>query len=376
MAAEKALKEGLDRLENKIPALKHRSSEQSLQGAVVVMQPKTGHILAMVGGRNYNESQFNRVSQARRQPGSAFKPFVYLTGLDKFTPISILNNQPKTYLVNGRAWEPKNYEADAKEQVTLREALENSYNVATVDLAMRIGLDPIVETAKRFGFSTLLEPYPSLSLGAFEVIPLELARAYCVFASEGLMIFPLALKAVTDENGKILEQRYLKVERLISVTKAYIMNSLLQGVVEHGTGRSLKTLGINWPVAGKTGTSNDYRDAWFIGYTPDILALVWVGFDNGDSIRAAGAAAALPIWAELMNTIPQHISGNQFRVPDGVVKRPVCTADGKVFVSSNCPRPYEEYFLAENAPSEPAFSGGKSRILERLIKGIKGLFKH
>ena len=375
IAAEKALKDGLDRLENKIPALKRRSSEQGLQGAVVVMQPKTGHILAMVGGRNYNESQFNRVSQARRQPGSAFKPFVYLTGLDKFTPISILNNQPKTYVLNGRTWEPKNYEADAKDQVTLREALENSYNVATVDLAMQIGLEPIVETAKRFGFSTLLEPYPSLSLGAFEVIPLELARAYCVFASEGLMIFPLALKAVTDENGKVLEQRYLKVERLISGAKAFIMNSLLQGVVENGTGRSLKTLGINWPVAGKTGTSNDYRDAWFIGYTPDILALVWVGFDNGDSIRAAGAAAALPIWAELMKAIPQYISGNQFRVPDGVVKRPVCTADGKAFVSSNCFRPYEEYFLAENAPPEAAFSGGKPQILERLIKGIKALFQ-
>jgi penicillin-binding protein 1B len=375
MAAERALTEGLQRLENKISTLKRSASDQSLQGAVVVMQPKTGHILAMVGGRNYNESQFNRVTQARRQPGSAFKPFVYLTGLDRFTPISILSNQPKTYVVDGQAWEPKNFEPAAKPQATFREALENSYNLATVDLAMQIGLDPIIETATHFGFSTPLEPYPSLALGAFEVIPLELARAYCVFAAEGMMTFPLALKAVTDENGKVLEQRYLKVERLISGAKAYMMNSLLQGVIENGTGRSLKTFGINWPVAGKTGTSNNYRDAWFIGYTPDILALVWVGFDNGDSIKAAGAAAALPIWAELMNAIPHHISGNNFRVPDGVVKRLVCTEDGKASVSKNCPQPYEEYFLAENAPPESTRSGGQPGILDKLIKGIKGLFK-
>jgi len=376
MAAEKALTEGLQRLENKIPALKGSASDRSLQGAVVVMQPKTGHILAMVGGRNYNESQFNRVTQALRQPGSAFKPFVYLTGLDKFTPISILSNQPKTFLVDGKNWEPKNFEPAAKSQVTFREAIENSYNLATVDLAMQIGLDPIIDTATRFGFSTSLEPYPSLALGAFEVIPLELARAYCVFAAEGIMTFPLALKAVADENGKVLEQRHLKVERLVTGAKAYIMNSLLQGVIDNGTGRSLKNFGIKWPVAGKTGTTNNFRDAWFIGYTPDILALVWVGFDNGDSIKAAGAAAALPIWAELMNAIPHHISENNFRVPDGVVKRFVCTEDGKAFVSKNCPQPYEEYFLAENAPPESTVSGGKPRILEQLIKGIKDLFKH
>jgi penicillin-binding protein 1B len=375
MAAERALTEGLHRLEDKIPDLKRSSTDKSLQGAVVVMQPKTGHILAMVGGRNYNESQFNRVTQARRQPGSAFKPFVYLAGLDKFTPINILSNQPKTYLVDGQVWEPKNFEPAAKAQVTVREAIENSYNLATVDLAMQIGLNPIIDTATRFGFSTSFEPYPSLALGAFEVIPLELARAYCVFAAEGIMTFPLALKAVADENGKVLEQRYLKVERLISGAKAFIINTLLQGVIDNGTGRSLKTFGINWPVAGKTGTTNNYRDAWFIGYTPDILALVWVGFDNGDSIKAAGSAAALPIWAELMNAIPQHISENNFRVPDGVVKRFVCTDDGKAFVSKNCPQPYEEYFLAENAPPESTRSGGKPRILEQLIKGIKDLFK-
>jgi penicillin-binding protein 1B len=375
MAAEKALTEGLRRLENKNSALKRKSSDRSLQGAVVVMQPKTGHILAMVGGRNYNASQFNRVTQARRQPGSAFKPFVYLTGLDKFTPISILSNQPKTYFVDGAAWEPNNFEPAAKEQVTVRKAIENSYNLATVDLAMQIGLEPVIDNATRFGFTTSFEPYPSLALGAFEVIPLELARAYCVFAAEGVMTFPLALKAVSDETGHVLEQRHLKIERLISAAKAFIMNSLLQGVIDNGTGRSLRNRGINWPVAGKTGTTNNYRDAWFIGYTPDILALVWVGFDNGDPIKATGAEAALPIWAELMNAIPHHISKSNFRVPDGIVKRFVCIDEGKAFISKNCPKPYEEYFLAENAPPESIQRSGQPGILDQLIKGIKDLFK-
>ncbi|MBT8365535.1 MAG: PBP1A family penicillin-binding protein [Deltaproteobacteria bacterium] len=375
MAADKALTKGLRRLENKNPSLKRKSSDRSLQGAVVVMQPKTGQILAMVGGRNYNASQFNRVTQARRQPGSAFKPFVYLTGLDKFTPISILSNQPKTYFVDGAAWEPNNFESAAKEQVTVRKALENSYNLATVDLAMQIGLEPVIDNATRFGFTTSFEPYPSLALGAFEVIPLELARAYCVFAAEGVMTFPLALKAVSDENGHVLEQRHLKIERLISAAKAFILNSLLQGVIDNGTGRSLRNRGINWPVAGKTGTTNNYRDAWFIGYTPDILALVWVGFDNGDPIKATGAEAALPIWAELMNAIPHHISKSNFRVPDGIVKRFVCIDEGNAFISKNCPQPYEEYFLAQNAPQESIQRDGQPGILDQLIKGIKDLFQ-
>ena len=375
LAAENALSAGLQRLENKIPGHKDRSADSRLQGAVVVMQPKTGHILAMVGGRSYSESQFNRITQARRQPGSAFKPFVFLTGLDKFTPISMLSNQPQTYQVGSQTWEPKNFEADAPLQVTLRQAIENSYNLATVDLAMQIGLDPIIDTATRFGFTTTLAPYPSLALGAFEVLPLELARAYSVFAAEGIMTFPLALKAVADENGQVLEQRQLKIERLISASKAFLINTLLQGVIESGTGRSLEKLGVDWPVAGKTGTTNNYRDAWFIGYTPDILALVWVGFDNGDPIKVAGSGAALPIWAELMKAIPHHVSANPFRMPDGVVKRFVCADEGKAVVSKNCRRPYEEFFLAENAPAESSGRGGKPRILEQLIKGIKDLFK-
>jgi penicillin-binding protein 1B len=351
-AAEKALVNGLNRLEKLKPSLKRQSPDQELQGAVVVMQPETGHILAMVGGRSYSISQFNRISQARRQPGSAFKPFVFLAALDQFSPTSFLSNDAKTYMVDGRPWEPQNFKPVTAFTVTVREALKKSYNLATVDLAMQTGLDKIVSTATRFNFSTPLRPYPSLALGAYEVIPLELARAYCVFAAGGIQPYPLALKGVVNEADQILEQRHMDIERLISPAKAFMITNLLQSVVSGGTARSLVNRGIDWPVAGKTGTTNDFRDAWFVGYTPDILALVWVGFDNGDSIEGTGSSAALPIWAELMTTIPQYRSGKEFKVPAGVERKTVCSVTGLLANAGACPQPFEEYFLSEKVPTE------------------------
>jgi len=321
MAAERALERGLARLEKANPALSRSEPDKKLQGAVIVMQPKTGYILAMAGGRDYSVSQFNRITQARRQPGSAFKPFVYLTGLSEFTPSSLLSNK-------------------------------TSDNLATVDLAMKVGLTRIVNTAQTFRFSTPMAPKPSLALGAFEVIPLELARAFCTFAADGVQPYPLSMKMVVDEKGKILEQRHLKIKSLISPGEAYIMNSLLRSVVTDGTARSLAWRGITFPVAGKTGTTNNYRDAWFVGYTPDILALVWVGFDNGDSVDAEGAVAALPIWAELMKALPRYTSGRWFRKPPDVVTRIVCSQSGQLAVKNRCPEPLEEIFLKKNVPTK------------------------
>ncbi|MBW2408629.1 MAG: hypothetical protein JRF72_02450, partial [Deltaproteobacteria bacterium] len=258
----------------------------------------------------------------------------------------------RTYEVDGKPWEPQNFKPVTAFTVTMRDALKMSYNLATVDLAMQTGLDRIVDTASRFNFSTPIKPYPSLALGAYEVIPLELARAYCVFAAGGVQPYPLALKGVVNEAGQILEQRHMEIERLISPDKAFIMNNLLQSVVSNGTARSLISRGINWPVAGKTGTTNNFRDAWFVGYTPDILALVWVGFDNGDPIEATGSSAALPIWAQLMEAIPQHRSGNDFKVPAGVEKRTVCAVTGLLANEDACPQPFEEYFLSRHVPAE------------------------
>ncbi|MGD8664363.1 MAG: PBP1A family penicillin-binding protein [Desulfobacterales bacterium] len=372
MAAEEALANGLARLENANPQLQRTAPEEKLQGALVVMQPKTGHILALVGGRNYSVSQFNRITQARRQPGSAFKPLVYLSALGQFTPTTLLSNDRKSYTVNGKQWNPQNFEAVTEYTVSLQDALKKSYNLATVDLAMKTGLEQIVELAAKFNFSTPIKPYPSLALGAFEVIPLELARAYCVFAAEGVQPFPLSLKGVVDENDRILEHQHLNIERLIPPAEAFIMNSMLQGVVREGTARSLQWRGITWPVAGKTGTTNDFRDAWFVGYTPDILALVWVGFDNGDSIKATGAAAALPIWADLMNAIPQYRSETEFKIPQGVEKILVCPVTGRPAVAG-CPEPLDVYFLTAHAPDEECPLHAKEGIAGKLIKGVKGL---
>jgi penicillin-binding protein 1B len=375
VAAEQALEKGLTRLEKSYPKLYRSDPEKQLQGAVVVMQPKTGYILAMVGGRNYSFSQFNRISQALRQPGSTFKPFTYLSALEEFTPATLLSNEPRTYTVGNQKWQPKNFEPVPETQLRMREALANSVNLATVDLAMRVGLDRIVQTAEAFQFSTALKPYPSLPLGAFEVIPLELARAYCAFAADGVEPYPLSLKEVIDENGQVLERRHMSIRQVTSPEKAYMISSMLRSVVENGTGRSLKYQGIQIPVAGKTGTTNDAKDAWFVGYTPDILALVWVGFDNGESTHLTGSSAALPIWADLVKRIPQHTSGDWFRVPAGVVKRTICSQSGQLAISGVCPEPVEEVFLEKNAPLHACPIHRKADPLNRFFKEVRNFIK-
>jgi penicillin-binding protein 1B len=358
-AAENAVQNGLKRLERLYPAVRRQDSEQQLQAAAIVMQPRTGAILAMVGGRDYSVSQFNRMTHARRQPGSTFKPFVYLSALDRFTPISRLSNMPRTIEKNGTIWRPKNFEPDAPPVVTLRSALAHSYNLATIDLALKVGLEKILDTTSSFHFSTPLKPYPSIALGALEMIPLEVARAYCVFAADGIQPYPLSLKSVLDENGQVIERRHMNIERITSPSKAFIITSLLQSVVKEGTARNLKKMGVKGPVAGKTGTTNDNRDAWFVGYTPDILALIWVGFDHGDSIGMTGSAAAMPIWADLMTHIPQYLSQTDFRMPPGVVRCSVCLQSGCLANENRCPEIVEEYFLKQNAPSRPCPLHGK-----------------
>ncbi len=372
-AAKEALRRGLARLEGSNLGLRRLEPEKRLQGAIVVMQPKTGYILAMVGGRDYGVSQFNRIAKARRQPGSAFKPFVFVSALDELTPASMLSNEPKSYVVDGESWQPHNYLPVSDSKVSLRTALAKSINLATVDLAMQVGLERIVSTATAFGFSTPIKAFPSLALGAFEVIPLELARAYCVFAADGVQPYPLSLREVLDENGKILERRHMSINRIISPEKAFIITSILQSAVAEGTAHVLKDLGISFPVAGKTGTTNGFRDAWFVGYTPDILALVWVGFDDGDEIHTPGSAAALPIWADLMKAIPQHVSGDWFKMPPGVVRRIVCSESGYLAIPYACPKSVEEVFLADKVPLRECPIHQSVGPFKRMIKRLEDL---
>jgi penicillin-binding protein 1B len=370
-AAETALSNGLARLEKANPSLKQKDPLKRLQGAIIVIQPKTGYILAMVGGRDYNSSQFNRITQAKRQPGSAFKPFVYLAALDRFTPATRLSNVPVTYKVGGKFWTPENYSLVPEEEMSMRQALAHSVNIATVDLAMKLGLDNVVKTASAFQFTTDLQPYPSLALGAFEVVPLELARAYCAFAADGLLPVPLSLKEVSDEKGNTLSSKHMEVEQVVTPAKAFIMDSLLNSVVVEGTAASLRSLGITQPVAGKTGTTSDSRDAWFVGYTPDVLTMVWVGFDDGRSMKGTGASAALPIWAELMRNIPQYQSGGWFRRPEGVVDRVICSQSGQLAIPGRCPDTLNEIFLEGLEPTEYCTIHQAQNPIKNIYQEIK-----
>ncbi len=372
-AAERALKNGLERLESENPELR-RVNGKPLQGAVVVMQPRTGNILAMVGGRDYRKSQFNRAVNGFRQPGSCFKPILTAAALDLYRPSDYLSNEMKSYETETGFWSPKNFSEIPKPFMTLREMLTTSCNRAAVDLAVQTGLNEVVQTARKFGFSSTFKPYPSIALGAFEVSPLELSAAYCALGADGVRPFPLSLKDVVDENGKGLTRRHVDIASVLSPAKAFLVTSMLTSVVNEGTGRGLRKMGIHFPVAGKTGTTNGYRDAWFTGYTPDLLALVWVGFDNGAPVNATGARAALPIWAELVKSIPGYVSENDFTIPPGVVKREVCKQSGNLSIKGSCQDVYEEYFLKGNAPESPCDLHRKQNRVDTFLDGVRDLF--
>jgi penicillin-binding protein 1B len=372
-AAEQALSRGLKRLEDRYPNFKTTDPEKKLQGAVVVLQPRTGTILAMVGGRDYGQSQFNRITQALRQPGSAFKPIVYLSALDSLTPASMLSNAPVTYTLHGREWSPKNYDDSAPPEMLLRDALAQSVNRPAVAAAMQTGLDRIIACARRLGITSALEPYPSMALGSFEVAPLELARAYCCFAADGLLPYPRALSLVADEQGRILNQRHMEIRQAATPAQAFLISSLLQSVVTDGTARSLRAMGCTFPSAGKTGTTDNKRDAWYVGFTPDIVALVWIGFDDGRSIHTTGSGAALPVWADMMLALPQHISGTWLPEPQGILRRTICKRSGLRPDAGACTETREEYFLNGSAPEQTCTlcrHDGDSNPVTNFMKGL------
>ncbi len=374
-AAEKALQSGLTRLENRRPSLQKTDPEKKLQGAVLVMQPRTGNILAMAGGRDYGITQFNRITHARRQPGSCFKPVIVASFLDAFNPSDRLSNEKRTYTVNGKPWSPENFDSIQEKEISVRDMLRLSCNRAAVDLVVRGGVETVVNRIRPFHFSTDFSPYPSIVLGAFEVIPLELARAYCAFAADGIQPFPLSVKDVTGENGNILVRRHMNIETALSPARAWLITSMLESVVDSGTAKALRKMGLDFPLAGKTGTTSNYRDAWFIGYTPDFLALVWVGFDNGDPVSATGSEAAIPIFAELVKSMPGYISKKEFVMPPGVVKKEVCRQSGKLPVLLSCPETYDEYFLEENQPKDKCHIHGATDAFKRIFDGVKKIFQ-
>lgn len=358
--AEEVVQKGLEGLEAAHPRLRRSKPEERLQACLIALQPQTGEIRALVGGRDYASSQFNRVTQAHRQPGSVFKPVVYLAGLIKdrqqqqgrFQPGNMIEDSPFTWHFGDENWRPKNYGKRYHGMVTIRRALEQSLNAATANLARQIGLKAIKETAQKLGFVSRLPLYPSLVLGAAEVTPLEVAVAFSTLANQGVRIAPLAVKRVLNQEGETLEHHPLQVEETIHQADAYQLTNLLEGVLERGTARDARKHGFDRPAAGKTGTTNDYGDAWFVGYTPDLVVVVWVGFDQRAPLELSGGQAALPIWTEFMKQATAGRPVVEFVPPPRTVMVSIDQVTG-YRATDYCPTVIREAFYNDEAPTVP-----------------------
>ncbi len=287
-----------------------------VEGALMAIDPKTGGIRAMVGGYDFNRSEYNRATSAKRQPGSAFKPIIYTAALQTgMTPATILIDSPVVF----QNWRPENYEKKFYGTVTLRDALIHSRNVATVKLLKTIGVPRVHALAKSLGITTMLDVYLSLALGSTSISLQELTNAYGVFANQGIHLSPYSIESVRDSNGVVLEQHEHNPQPVLSPETAYLITNILEDVIQHGTGRRAKV--VPYPVAGKTGTTNDFTDGWFMGYSPSMVTGVWVGFDQLKSLgnKISGARSALPIWTDFMKNITPPTDEEHFILPDDIV---------------------------------------------------------
>ena len=338
-AAQKAVRKGLEDFEAREGKGK---GQDQVQGALVALDAQTGYILAMVGGRDFSASQFNRATQARRQAGSAFKPIVYAAALDKgFTPATIIVDEPFSYIdVPGKEpWEPQNFDREFWGPITFRKALTFSRNVVTVKIAQAIGVEYLIEYSKNLGIHSKLEPNLSLALGSANVTLLELTKAFGVFAAQGYRAEPFLITRILDKDGNLLEEVEPSAVEIISPQTSYLITSLLQSVIQEGTGQRAQALGR--PAAGKTGTTNDTRDAWFIGFTPQrLVAGAWIGYDIEKPLgtHETGAVAALPIWLEFMKEAVAGEPIENFLVPEGIVFVKVDAANGEPFGPAHPPK--------------------------------------
>ena len=356
-AAAKALEAGLEALERDFPALRRDEPRDQLQGCLVALRPQTGEILALVGGRSYGVSQFDRCAQARRQTGSVFKPFVYAAALDagrggpEITLASQLDDQPLEVQTPSGSWRPENFDKEFHGQVPVREAIERSMNVAAARLGQQVGIDGVIAMARRLGITSELPRVPSLALGTAELSPLEVARAYATLANGGRRPWPHAFEDVVDPESGTLDRRELRFDRAIDPGTAYLTTSLLRGVVDRGTGRRVRAMGIEGPVAGKTGTTDDNRDLWFVGFTPELVAVVWVGFDQPRSLGVSSSRAAIPIWVDFVRqAFGSRVRGDFLRPPD-IHAFDVDPKTGALAAAS-CPRRRTEYFITGTEPTD------------------------
>jgi 1A family penicillin-binding protein len=339
-AAEKALTEGLDAIEKRTTFRHARRGEEGtipvgnespdyLQGALVAMDPATGGIRALVGGRDFRESQFDRVTQASRQSGSAFKPFVYAAALEQgYSPATLVTDLDRPIATPQGPWLPDDGHSAHLTAMTLRAALRTSSNRAAAHLLQTVGVSHAVDYAHRLGLDA--PPVASLVLGTGDVTLLSLTAAYGVFANGGQLAEPFLIRRIEDRSGTVLFEREPHVERVISEATAYQITGMLADVVDRGTGAGARQGGFTRPAAGKTGTTNEYRDAWFVGYTPDLVAGAWVGFDRPRTIVPGGYASelAVPIWGAFMRTVTAGTPARGFERPADVVGVEVCETSG------------------------------------------------
>jgi len=357
--AEQAVQNGLAELEKRHPKLKADKPADELQACLIAIQPQTGAIKAMMGGRDYRSTQFNRCTQALRQPGSVFKPFTYLTAFAEtrhsaqpILPTTLIDDEPFEWAYDNQVWTPANYKKRYFGEVTVRDALEHSLNAATARLAHEVGLRPIIAMAHRMGITSPIPPYPSVVLGAAEVTPFEVAQAFTALANSGLRTTPLAIKKVLDRADQPIERNPVRVEQVVDADTAYLVTHLMEGVLDYGTANAARRLGFKRPAAGKTGTTNDYCDAWFAGFTPDLLAVVWVGYDHRRPLNLAGSQAALPIWTAFMKAATAGLPPNAFMPPPGITMAVIDPASG-MLATPLCPKRLDEAFYSGTEPTAP-----------------------
>jgi penicillin-binding protein 1A len=343
--AREAMEKGWARVES-MPGFEHPAygdevedstasgTTQYLQGVFIAMDPETGAIRAMIGGRDFDDSKFNRATQARRQPGSIFKPFVYTAAIASGIPVSrtLLDAPVNVDMPDGTVWSPRNYTNDFRGEMTLRNALRASVNVVAVKLGVEVGLETVVQYAREMGISGDIPRVPSLPIGVPAVLPMDVAEAYTTFANLGVRVEPRPVLRVVDPEGRVIWETEPERERVLEPEVAYIMVDLMKDVVNAGSGRSIRdpargNVPDSLPAAGKTGTTNDATDVWFAGFTPDLLAVVWLGFDMPRSIlpNAAGGAYAAPVWADFMR--PLYFGGEENRSGAGDAADPAGEAD-------------------------------------------------
>ncbi|HLH77933.1 MAG TPA: transglycosylase domain-containing protein [Candidatus Binataceae bacterium] len=372
-SAQNSLLANLSRIERTHPRLA-RATRDPLQSSMVVLDVASGAIRALIGGRDYSRSQYDRAVMAQRQPGSAFKPIVFVTAMDPsrsplphpLTLASLLPDRPMSF----GGWTPANYEHTYKNQVTVAETLAESLNVPTAYVGSLLGPHRIIETAYSLGISTPLPSALSISIGAGDVTLLDLVGAYQVFANQGVARPPYAIEAVVDNHNHLIYQHQPQARRLFSPAVAYLITGALKGVLSFGTGAAAQNLGLECPAAGKTGTTDDYRDAYFIGYTPRLVAGVWVGRDTPLSIGLTGAQAALPAWVDFMQEVAPA-NCHDFPIPAGITLAAIDPDSGGLATPA-CPRRVVEPFLPGTAPTHACGLHGGNSILTTMA-GAMGL---